>query len=42
MNDAKTIESERDFSIGADSEEIELTINNFVSFKETAWAHNLQ
>jgi len=40
MNDAKTIESERDFSIGADSE-IELTIN-FVSFKETAWAHNLQ
>jgi len=41
MNDAKTIESERDFSIGADSE-IELSINNFVSFKETAWAHNLQ
>jgi hypothetical protein len=35
MNDVKTIECKRDFAIGADGE-------NFVSFKETAWAHNPQ
>jgi hypothetical protein len=41
MNDVKTIECKRDFAIGAD-DEIELTINNFSSFKETAWAHSRQ
>ena len=39
MNEVKKIECKQDFVISADGE-IELTINNFVSFNKTAWAHS--